>query len=183
MHIGLGLKFDQPTILAEGVAEAAVHDGWYYIKYLDACEAVAAQASEPPVSLIDCYTACLADPIVTTCSAWELIDQFELLSPEWPDGRWFIKLEPLRDGVVAKALGPLYLIAARFRLSADDDLYRAAVEVLNTALYLVCASQRPQYEFQSFWLSDYLTEFVAPRAQAALLIEMTVASCSSRLPG
>lgn len=45
MHIGLGLEFDQPSILAEGLGEALVHHEPWYTEYHDLCRSVAASAA------------------------------------------------------------------------------------------------------------------------------------------
>lgn len=47
MHIGLGLEFKQTPILAEGLAEAAVHHDSYYTDYIAACASEAQKALEP----------------------------------------------------------------------------------------------------------------------------------------
>lgn len=190
MHVGLGIEFHQDTILAEGLAEAVVHDEWWYTKYLGDCAAVAADKAAqnlPSLSLVECYDLCLQDETVTTCiktSLRHLMDQYEPPSKKWPEGRWKVSTEPWRDCVQARAGDALASIAGRFRVNETDDLEMAAAEVINATLWLVLAAQRPPHEFRldfflihasnaSLWLSVYLALPHVSRAKKAQLIQMT----------
>ena len=133
MHIGLGIEFDQGPILAEGLAEAAVHNDWYYTAYIDACASAAEKAAEPTQSLIACFEESLLDEKITTCSSYDYCRQYQPPSEEFPEGRWFVTREPYRDGVVGLVKDELSRIAARWRVSPDDDLERATAELINTS--------------------------------------------------
>lgn len=133
MHIGLGLEFDQGPILAEGLAEASVHNDWFYTAYIDACAFAAEKVLKPTQSLIACFEESLLDEKITTCSSYDYCRQYQPPSEEFPEGRWFVTREPYRDGVVGLVKDELSRIAARWRVSAEDDLERATAELINTS--------------------------------------------------
>lgn len=133
MHIGLGIEFKQMPILAEGLAEAAVHHDTYYTQYIAACASEAQKALENPQSLIACFEESLLDPKITTCSSYDYCRQYQPPSEEFPEGRWFVTREPYRDGVVGLVKNELARITAKWRVSPDDDLERATAELINVS--------------------------------------------------
>lgn len=133
MHVGLGLEFKQMPILAEGLAEAAVHHDWWYTEFLTASAAEAEKALESRHSVIECFDEALKDPVITSCSSWDYCKQYQPPSEEYPEGRWFVTREPYRDGVIGLAKKEMARVAARFRVSPDDDLERATAEIINTS--------------------------------------------------
>ncbi|KAI1766595.1 hypothetical protein GGR53DRAFT_485901 [Hypoxylon sp. FL1150] len=184
MHVGLGLEFKQNAILAEGLAEAAVHHDWWYTKYIDVTAELAQKELEPKMSVVEILDECLKDPIITNCIDWDYTKQYEEPSEAYPDGRWFVTREPYRDGVVGLALEPLSTLAARYRVSPDDDLEKATAEIINASIYIAASAQRaphqPHYDFflihgsnACMWHSVFLQESSITRAQQARLIETT----------
>ncbi|KAI0378282.1 hypothetical protein F5Y04DRAFT_291090 [Hypomontagnella monticulosa] len=184
MHVGLGLEFKQLPILAEGLAEASVHHDWWYTKFIDTAAEKAQKEPEPKMSIVDILDECLKDPVITGCIDWEYSKQYEAPSEEYPDGRWFVTREPYRDGVVGLALEPLSRLAARYRVSPDDDLERAVAEIINASIYIAASAQRaphqPHYDFflihganACMWHSVFLKESSITRAQQAHFIETT----------
>ena len=185
MHVGLGLEFKQLPILAEGLAEAAVHEDWWYDKFISTAEAYAQQRVQPRQSLVDIFDACLRDPVVTSCVDWDYMNQWEDPTEEYPNGRWVVRREPFRDGVVGKALEPLARLVSAWRVDPDnDDLERATAELINASIYMAASAQRPPHQprFDFFiihgcnaalWHSVYLAEPSITRAQKARMIETT----------
>jgi hypothetical protein len=51
IHVGLSLEFKQPALLAEGLAQAAVHHDMWYTEYLTEAEAEAKKAAETSLTL------------------------------------------------------------------------------------------------------------------------------------
>ncbi len=131
MHIGLGLEFKQAPILAEGLAEAAVHHDWYYTAYIDACALEARKPDKKKLSLIECFEKALLDEKITSCSSWDYSNQFEPPSEKYPDGRWFVAREPYRDGVVGLVKNELAGCAGGWQVRPEDDLERATAELIN----------------------------------------------------
>jgi hypothetical protein len=133
MHIGLGIEFNQMPILAEGLAEAAVHHDWFYTEYIDACASEAQKAATLKKSLIACFEDSLLDDKITNCSSFDYCRQYQAPSEEFPEGRWFVTREPYRDGVVRLVKNELARVAAGWRVGPDDDLERATAELINTS--------------------------------------------------
>ncbi|KAI0970333.1 hypothetical protein F4678DRAFT_136819 [Xylaria arbuscula] len=184
MHLGLGLEFKQLPIVAEGLAETAVHHDWWYTKYIETTAAHAEKNGGIRQSIVDIFDECVKDPIITNCVEWDYINQYEAPSEAWPEGRWFVTREPYRDGVVGKALEPLARLASKFKVTAEDDLEKATAEIINASIYIAAAAQKaphePRYEFflihgsnACLWHSVLLAEPSITRAQKARLIETT----------
>lgn len=83
IHIGLAFEFQQPLLLAEGLAHAAVHHDWWYTDYLSAAEEAASRAEETPMALDDIIDAERADPKISTASAYEYHSQIRKHSGRW----------------------------------------------------------------------------------------------------
>lgn len=131
MHIGLGLEFKQAPILAEGLAEAAVHHDWYYTAYIDACALEARKPNKKKLSLIECFEKALLDEKITSCSSWDYNNQFEPPSEKYPRGRYFVTREPYRDGVVGLVKNEMGNCAGGWQVRPEDDLQRATAELIN----------------------------------------------------
>ena len=125
MHVGIALEFRQPSIMAEGFAQAAIHHDYWYTSFLHEAEAEAQKALEPPLPLSGCIDACLVDPVIRNCSSIDYQRQFE-------NGKFVLRKEMVKDGVVARAGKELGRVAARYRVDSND-LERATAELTNTA--------------------------------------------------
>ena len=126
MYVGMALEFKQMPLLAEGLAQAAVHKDMYYTDFLRVAEVYGQLGEESPLALSDCVRACLQDPVITSCSTVEVHYQFD---PE--QGRWKVEEEMIRDYVCKKAFHELARVCARYRVD-PDDLERATAELINT---------------------------------------------------
>ncbi|KAK3360973.1 hypothetical protein B0T24DRAFT_539940 [Lasiosphaeria ovina] len=173
IHIGLAVEFRQPRLLAEGLAQAAVHhDGWY-TEYLTTAEAAAKEAKESPLPLSTLVDMARQDPKISTASSWTFQTQTRRHS-----GRWAMDKEVARDGILANAKPQLVRLAARWRVASPDkegdDAYleRKTAELMNTAVYIVAAAQNPPYECTfDFFLLHCATAAIA---HAALLRESSM---------
>ncbi|KAF2198502.1 hypothetical protein GQ43DRAFT_493424 [Delitschia confertaspora ATCC 74209] len=72
IHIDLAFEFKQPLLLAEGLAQAAVHHDWWYNAYFCAAEELTAEVEELALPLVDLFDMERADPRINTASSWEL---------------------------------------------------------------------------------------------------------------
>ncbi|KAJ5519929.1 HypA-like protein [Penicillium fimorum] len=62
MHMGLGVDFNQPSILAEGLAETVVHNEPWCTEYHELCRAMKASVTTADrLSLLDVYNAYTKD--------------------------------------------------------------------------------------------------------------------------
>lgn len=128
IHLGLGIEFQQPMIVAEALAQAAAHDDSHIGKLFRSAEAEAAalypQRGEP-TALLSLLRRAGRDEAI--CGA-----------PRWSDfGR------KMRDGVVGRALEPVSSLAAQFRVRADEaDLRRRTAEMISVCAFFAGAAQR-----------------------------------------
>lgn len=127
IHIGLAFEFRQPLLLAEGLAQAAVHHDWWYTDYLSAVEALAAEAKESPLPLADLFDMERKDPNISTASSYSYHSQTRKYS-----GKWAMDREMARDGILPNAKPEIVRLAARWRVD-PDDLEKATAEVVNGA--------------------------------------------------
>lgn len=125
--MGLALEFKQPLLLAEGLAQGAVHHDWWYIEFLGTAEKLAHKAEEPALPLAELIDMMRADPKLSTASSLEYHTQTRKHS-----GIWAMDKEMARDGVLANAREEYLRLAARWRVD-PDDVERATAELLNTA--------------------------------------------------
>lgn len=127
IHIGLAFEFKQPLLLAEGLAQAAVHHDWWYTDYLSTAETLAAEAKEPPLPLADLVDMEREDLKISTASSYSYHSQTRKYS-----GKWAMDKEMARDGILPNAKAEIVRLAARWRVD-PDDLERATAELVNTA--------------------------------------------------
>ncbi|ETS76961.1 hypothetical protein PFICI_10835 [Pestalotiopsis fici W106-1] len=123
IHIGFGIEFNLPSIIAEGLAQAATHDSAGIEGFFLEAERQAAQSKGPGKSLVQ-----LLDEVRTT----EKIKTAARL----PDGPVRV-----RDGVIGRAGAEIAALASQFRVPADQ-LSRGAAESINISAYTAGAAQR-----------------------------------------
>ncbi|RMZ83991.1 hypothetical protein DV737_g1267, partial [Chaetothyriales sp. CBS 132003] len=132
IHLGYGVEFSQPAIIAEALAQAATHDRWV-AKFLFAAER-AARSTSPSKSL------------PTLLSEVQSNDKLRS-SAHWDDGN------KVRDGILVRAPEEMIKAAAHFQV-APDSLVRKAAEMVNSAIYFAAGSQRRDKEvrFDFFYM-------------------------------
>lgn len=128
IHLGLGVEFQQPALVAEALAQAAAHDDSHIGRLFAAAEAAAAiaypEARPPPLA------ALLAD--VRASDAVRT-------APRWADYG-----HKMRDGVVGRAGDAMAALAARFRIPHDERALAArTAEMASTCAFMAGAAQRP----------------------------------------
>lgn len=125
IHLGLGIEFQQPSIVAEALAQAAAHDDSNISMLFEACEAQAgiSYPAEKPKSLIQLvHEARNTDKIRN--------------APVWQDFG-----NKMRDGVVGRACMEMAMLASQFQIK-PQDLERRTAEMISTCAYMAGASQR-----------------------------------------
>lgn len=127
IHIGLALEFKQPLLLAEGLAQAAVHHDMWYVEYLSEAEALAKEERESPLPLATLIDMEREDAKISTSSSLDFHTQTRKHS-----GRWAMDKELARDGVLPNAKHELLRLAARWRVD-PNDVERATAELINAA--------------------------------------------------
>ena len=132
IHLGYGVEFEQPAIIAEALAEAAIHDAWPAKFFFPAEKA--AQASQQSKSLHN-----LMNEIQTNKKLRD--------SPHWEDGN------KVRDGVFVRAPEEMIALASSFKVT-PSNLDQKTAEMINNAIYFAAGSQRPNkaVKFDFFYM-------------------------------
>ncbi|RAO71615.1 uncharacterized protein BHQ10_007627 [Talaromyces amestolkiae] len=131
IHLGFGIEFNQPAIIAEGLAEAAVHEGWIR-PFLQSTEDAAGGVGSKPGKTI-------------TELLHELGKDEEILSSvRYSDS------SQLRDGILKRAPEKMKHYAKQYTVSAET-LNEQLIEMVNALVYCAAASQHPpnvvKYDF------------------------------------
>ncbi|KAK0117914.1 hypothetical protein ONS95_012229 [Cadophora gregata] len=145
IHLGFGLEFQQPAIIAEALAQAAVHDNWTG-KYLLRTEAAA--KSNPNLSL-DTKLVDLLDEIYA--------DNKLANSAHIDDAN------KVRDGVLVRAPEEMIRIASKWVVT-PETLGKKTAEMTNAAIFFTVAAQRPpkQVKFDFFYMHCTNTSIFYP---------------------
>ncbi|RAL16207.1 questin oxidase family protein [Aspergillus homomorphus CBS 101889] len=126
IHLGLGIEFQQPSIIAEALAQAAAHDDSHIGQLFEACEAQAAIAY-PPRNL---------KPLIQLLHETRANESIRS-APRWEDFG-----NKMRDGVVGRAKLEMAFIASQFVVK-PEELERRTAEMISVCAYMAGASQRP----------------------------------------
>ena len=125
IHLGLGVEFKQPSIVAEGLAQAASHDSMGIENFFVQAEARSKEMSLPQQSLVK---------LLATVRANEDLRN----APEaFTDGPTRVREAILKSGNLEQIVD----IAAQFRVKPEDLELRLA-ETINSSAYTTGAAQR-----------------------------------------
>ncbi|KAL9111225.1 MAG: hypothetical protein Q9227_004303 [Pyrenula ochraceoflavens] len=124
IHLGFGIEFSQPSIVAEGLAHAASHDPMFIDTFFQRAEQLARSGTVPARPLASLYHAVRANDKLRTSS------------------RLDYKAFRVRDGVLAYAFDEIVAIAAQFQCPADQ-VERGTAEMISCAAYSAGAAQKP----------------------------------------
>lgn len=122
IHLGFGVEFEQPAIIVEALAQAAVHDNWVADFLLDA-EVQAKNATKKPKSMVQLLTECRANETIRS-------------SPHLDDGN------KLRDGIFVRAKEEMTVLASQWRVS-PSELRKKTAEMISTVAFFAGAAQMP----------------------------------------
>ncbi|RMZ90050.1 hypothetical protein DV736_g2717, partial [Chaetothyriales sp. CBS 134916] len=133
IHLGYGVEFSQPAIVAEALAQAATHDGWV-AKFLLPAERAARSTFSPSKSL------------PTLLNEVQSNDKLRN-STHWDDSN------KVRDGILVRAPEEMIKVAAHYKVT-PDSLVRKTAEMINSAIYFTAGSQRRDKEvrFDFFYM-------------------------------
>ena len=127
IHLGLGIEFQQPSIIAEGLAQAAAHD--------NANIGILFQNAEREASIA--YPTAKPKPMI------QLIHEVRENETIRNAPRWTDFGNKMRDGVIGRAGEEVQSIAAQFRIRKEEkELERRTAEMISTCAYFAGAAQR-----------------------------------------
>ncbi|KAL2062642.1 hypothetical protein VTL71DRAFT_5714 [Oculimacula yallundae] len=149
IHLGFGLEFKQPAIVAEALAQAAVHDNWTG-KYLLRTEAAAKSNTDASINttLLELLEEIRADKKLATSAHWEDANK-------------------VRDGILVRAPEEMVRVASKW-IATPETLERKTAEMTNAAIYFTVAAQRPpkQVKFDFFYMHSTNTSIFFPTFNA-----------------
>lgn len=118
IHMGFGVEFNLPNLVAEGLAQAASHDPMYIDVFFQRAETLGKSGTIPRKPLADIYREVRANESIRT-------------APRLPDGPWKV-----RDGVLGRAMPDIVRAAAQFQVErTQEDIDRATAEMISCAAW------------------------------------------------
>lgn len=132
IHLGLGVEFEQPGVIAEALAQAAAHDSFdtdYFFRSAEAAAAAAAAAEKAGKKGGE--------------SLVKLLDEIRATPNLVAAGRvqGLIGTMKMKKAVLVQAGDQIIDIASRFRVS-EEDLERKTAEVVNLCAYMAGAAAK-----------------------------------------
>ena len=125
IHIGFGIEFGLPGLVAEGLAQTASHDPMYIDVYFQRAEKLAQCGSVARKPLIDLYHQVRSNDKIRT-------------APRLPDGPWKV-----RDGVLGRAMDDIIAVSAQFQVPATkESVERATAEMISCAAWTCMAAHK-----------------------------------------
>ena len=133
IHLGFGLEFNQPAIVCEALAEAAVHPDWMNPLLLDA-EKAAKSAGPGKKNLPELLEEIRQDEKLSTAALWEDDSQ-------------------IKDGVMKRAYEELIKYISQWTVD-PHNLDQKTAEMINSVVYYTAGAQRPpkQVKFDFFFM-------------------------------
>ncbi|KAG4438314.1 hypothetical protein IFR05_006201 [Cadophora sp. M221] len=149
IHLGFGLEFKQPAIIAESLAQGAVHDTWTG-EYLLRTDAAANSNPNPSLNttLVELLEEIRADKKLATSAHWEDPNK-------------------VRDGILVRAPEEMIRITSKWTVT-PGTLERKTAEMTNAAIFFTAAAQRPpkQVKFDFFYMHSTNTSIFYPTFNA-----------------
>ena len=125
IHLGFGVEFEQPAIIAEALAQASIHSDWiqkFFSSARDAADKNRSNTSRSMVELLD-----------------EIRNDTELYAaPHWSDGN------KIRDGILARAGERMVSYTSQYHIK-PGELEEKTAEMINAAAYFTGAAQRKRH--------------------------------------
>lgn len=125
IHLGLGVEFEQPSIIAEALAQAVTHPWSGIPECLLQSDVYASQAEHdtPSISLVELFKQARESDVI-------------FRGPHWED----MGLK-MKNGVLGRSKDAITKLAAQLRIN-PSDLERRAAESVNCSAFLAGAAQR-----------------------------------------
>ncbi|CAN9111464.1 unnamed protein product [Alternaria alternata] len=160
IHLGFGIEFQQPAIIAEALAQAAVHDNWM-APLFHGCEKAAKEIRGKDGSrktIVQILDECKKDDKLSKSAHFE-------------DGN------KIRDGILKRAPEEMIKNAVQYTVK-EEELEEKTAEMINAAVYYTAAAQRPphQVKFDFFYMhcvnsSIFFSAFLSPASSLSPAIQ------------
>jgi hypothetical protein len=134
IHLGFGVEFEQPAIVAEALAQAAIHSGWIAKFFSQAEQAAGENRSKPSRTMVE-----LIDAIRN--------DKELYAAPRWSDGN------KIRDGILARAGDRMVSYTSQYHVR-PEELEEKTAEMINAVAYFTGGAQRKRHavKFDFFYM-------------------------------
>ncbi|TVY18131.1 Questin oxidase, partial [Lachnellula arida] len=134
IHLGFGIEFHQPAIIAEALAQAACHDKWTGEFLLAAGKAANANPTNSPKTYVQLLDEIREDKKLSTAA-------------EWDDGN------KIRDGILVRAPKEMMNYATQWVVT-PENLEQKTAEMINSSIYFTAAAQHPpkQVKFDFYFM-------------------------------
>jgi hypothetical protein len=134
IHLGFGLEFNQPAIIAEALAQAAIHDTWTKDFLLNTEKISNSRPAPASKSLPEVLDAIFADQKLSKAA-------------QWGDGN------KIRDGILVRAPEEITSHALSWVPTAED-LELNTLEMVNAGIYFTACAQHPpkQVKFDFYFM-------------------------------
>lgn len=131
IHLGFGIEFRQPAIIAEALAQTCVHDEWTSQFLLKVERAATEPSSKTLVELLD---EIRADKKLSTAAHWDDPNK-------------------VRDGLLKRAPDETVHYAKQWTVS-PGELEKKTAQMINAAVYFTAAAQHPpkQVKFDFYFM-------------------------------
>ncbi|KAL9084314.1 MAG: hypothetical protein Q9165_008142 [Trypethelium subeluteriae] len=134
IHLGFGVEFKQPAIIAEALAQAAVHQNWISQLLLGVEKAAKANRDKQSKSIVQLLDEIRADKDLRA-------------APHFDDGNL------VRDGILKRAPEKMIHYASQFTVQ-PDELDEKTAEMTNAIAYFTGGAQHPpkQIKFDFYFI-------------------------------
>ena len=116
------MEFQQPAIIAEALAQSAVHGIYMRKLFVPAEEAAKERSGEPSKSMVQLLDDIHADEQLRE-------------APKWSDGN------KLRDGIIGRGGERMLSYVSQYRVESSE-LEQKTAEMINAAAYFTAGAQR-----------------------------------------
>ncbi|KAG9236545.1 hypothetical protein BJ875DRAFT_371942 [Amylocarpus encephaloides] len=123
IHLGFGIEFNQPAMIAESLAEACIHDTWTKKLLLQAEEVAKSSPSSTSTTLVETLHSIRADRPLSTAA-------------HWTDNN------KISDGILVRAPSSMLKYATQWVVTTET-LDAKTTEMINTSIYFTASAQRP----------------------------------------
>jgi hypothetical protein len=115
IHLGFGIEFQQPAIMAEALAQTASHDNWMAPLFLGCEQAVEANRGKdrPRKTIVQLLEEARSNDKLHN-------------APHWEDGN------KIRDGIMKRAPEEMIKLASQYTIG-EDELEEKTAEMINAA--------------------------------------------------
>jgi hypothetical protein len=134
IHLGFGVELEQPAIIAEALAQAAIHSDWIAKFFYQAEEAANNNRSKPSRTIV------------------ELIDDIRN-DKELYDAPRYSDANKIRDGILARAGERMVSYTSQYHIK-PEELEEKTAEMINAAAYFTGGAQRARHavKFDFFYM-------------------------------